>query len=229
MYIQDFFDGIYCINLRSRKDRWEECETEFARHGLSGVIRVNAVAGIPKSRKNVGTMGLDPAGANFSDRLAGCAGCLLSHLKAIRHARRSSFKKILLLEDDIQFVGGVQEKFEALASQIPDDWKMLYFGGNEKGRQTQVDNNIVRISDMLMTHAVAVNCDLFDELIGILNKMEAPVDVCYTRIQKAHPCYALYPYLAWQRSGWSDIEQRFRIYDLENVSPSLKEMLSCRI
>lgn len=229
MTFQVYFDRIYCINLKSRKDRWEECRTEFSEQGLDRVTRINGVTGIPKGFKHSGTMGLDQEDINFPKKLAGSIGCLLSHLRIIKDARKRQYKRILILEDDVQFVPQMQQRFAAILDKIPSEWTMLYFGGNEIGTPERINENVIRVSHMLMTHAVAIDCSVFDELIQMLNECRAPVDVYYAMIQKKHFCYVLYPYLAWQRAGWSDIEQRFRIYDLENLSPSLATILQCKI
>jgi len=207
MDLQSYFDQIYCINLKSREDRWEECQIEFKKHQIDGVFKFNAVSGIPKSVKVVGTLGIDKANFNFKEKLSGTVGCLLSHLKIIKDARKRKLSKILILEDDVQFVSGVQQRFAGMCGEIPDDWSLLYFGGNELGNPIKVSDNVIRISNMLMTHAIAINGNFYDELIEIIEKCEWPVDRYYAQFQSTHSCYAIYPYLAWQRAGWSDIQR----------------------
>jgi GR25 family glycosyltransferase involved in LPS biosynthesis len=228
MHLDNYFDKVYCINLRSRKDRWLMCEEEFKLHGIGPVKRIEGVEGIPAGLQGYSTMGLDPTTFSFQAKLAGRIGCLSSHLKVLTDAKRNKFKKILILEDDVQFSKDFKDAFEEGHKHIPEDWKMLYFGGNEKGKASKVNENIIRVSHMLMAHAVGVCCSVFDELIRELKKHEEPVDVTYAAMQKKFPCYSFYPYLAWQRADWSDIEQRYRIYDLENQSPYLQKMLNAQ-
>ena len=40
--LNEFFDKIFCINLDSRPDRWEECEKMFSHYNLE-VERVSAI------------------------------------------------------------------------------------------------------------------------------------------------------------------------------------------
>ena len=42
--LNQYFDKIFCINLDSRSDRWEEAQKEFIKHSLN-VERVSAIQG----------------------------------------------------------------------------------------------------------------------------------------------------------------------------------------
>ncbi|SEW17837.1 Glycosyltransferase family 25 (LPS biosynthesis protein) [Chitinophaga sp. YR573] len=226
--LNSFFDHIYCINLSSRSDRWAECLVEFDKHEIKGVERFEAIEGIPIAFNDYGTMGLEVNDNNYKVRLAGRIGCLLSHLEVIKAAKAHNYSNILILEDDVQFVDDIQNRFFDSIDGLPDDWSLLYLGGNEKGTQTEVIPGILKVSNMLMAHAIGIQSHFYDELIELLTKCELPVDVYYAFLQQKYPCYVIYPYLAWQRVGWSDIEQRFRIYDFNYRSPSLNEMLKCK-
>ena len=111
-----------------------------------------------------------------------------------------------------------------ISSKIPSEWSFLYLGGNDKNPSTANNNCFRKVDHMLMTHAVGLDINIYDKAIKTLSNYSEPVDVCYVQMQKKSQSYCLYPYLAWQRSGWSDIEQRFRIYDLDKPSPSLKQL-----
>lgn len=213
MKIEDYFDKIYCINLKNRKDRWEESQLEFENKGITSVNRFNAISAIPKDLERYGTFNLSTKEVNYKKKIAGTIGCLQSHLKVIKMAKKLKYKSILILEDDVHFCEDAQKKFSKAIDQIPPKWCLLYFGGNEKGKPMQVNQEIYQVSHMLMSHAVAIHFEIYDELIRLLEVCSKPVDEYYAMIQKKHPCYVIYPYLAWQRASWSDIEQRFRIYD----------------
>ncbi|HVI43861.1 MAG TPA: glycosyltransferase family 25 protein [Chitinophaga sp.] len=229
MTIQTYFDKVYCINIPSREDRWEESQEEFLKHGIDNVTKVEGITGIPTGLQHHETMGLNQRDINFQKKIAGTVGCLLSHLKIIKEAKAQHLSKILILEDDVQFSPQMQETFARIYNQIPLAWTLLYLGGNELSGAKQVSSNIIQVSHMLMTHAVAIHCSIYDDLIQMLEECAYPVDVYYTMIQKKHACYSIYPYIAWQRASWSDIEQRFRIYDFENMSHSLTNILQCKI
>jgi hypothetical protein len=45
MVITNFFDKTFCINLDRRRDRWEECLTEFNKYNLEDIERFTAIDG----------------------------------------------------------------------------------------------------------------------------------------------------------------------------------------
>ena len=228
MALEEYFDKIFCINLQSRKDRWNECLMEFEKHGIIGVTRFEAIVGNLICKEKHGDMGLKEEDPMYEKKLTGRLGCLNSHLSLIKLAKAENLNRILILEDDVQFANNIQKTFRSISKQIPGDWSLLYLGGNEKAHQTKITQNILKVNHMLMGHAVGINCGVYDKLIHLLSQANHPADVYYAMIQKEYQCYTIYPYLAWQRSGWSDLEQRFRIYDFENMSPSLSKMLKCK-
>jgi GR25 family glycosyltransferase involved in LPS biosynthesis len=194
-----------------------------------GVQRFEAINVLPDDTDRFGTMGLQANDPNFENKRKARIGCLLSHQEIITKSYTCGLDRILILEDDVQFVSDFAEQYKAMKSQIPSDWSLLYFGGNEMGMQEKVSENILKINHMLMTHAVGIHHTAYAPLLSLLQSSDTPVDVVYAMLQKTHPCYAFYPYLAWQRAGWSDIEMRFRIYDLENRSTSLNQVLKCKV
>lgn len=229
MSINQYFDKIYCINLKSRPDRWAESLAEFERHNIKNVQRIEGVQINPSEIIRYGNMGVRPDSQNSQSRICGRIGCLLSHLKIIKIAKQHQLSNVLILEDDIQFASNFQQLFESVISEIPNPWALLYFGGNEKGIQEQISERIRKIDYMLMAHAVGIHQSMFDILIETISYCQLPVDVYYAQFQNKFPCYTVFPYLAWQRASFSDIEQRFRIYDFMNKSDFLVQLLKGRV
>lgn len=221
MLLQEYFDKIYCVNLAERTDRWQDCLEEFKASNLDGVIRIEATKGIPEGLTHYSSLNLDPKSENFIKKLEGRVGCLISQLEVIKNARKNGFKRILLLEDDVQFVTNVQSKFNDILDQVPLQWGLLYLGGNEKGRPTKISNNIFKVSNMLMAHAVGIDESAYDDLVSLMESMELPNDFCFAHVQKKLPCYAISPFLAWQRAGWSDLELKYRLFDFNDPKPYL--------
>ena len=79
MKINSFFDKIYCINLKHRIDRWENCQSQFKKYGLD-VERFEAVNGIE----------LTPNGVN--GLLAGEVGVIRSNYNVIKDAKEKRYK-----------------------------------------------------------------------------------------------------------------------------------------
>lgn len=197
--INEYFDNIYCVNLDRRPDRWEQVKSEIDKHGLI-VERFSAVDGNPNNiEKEPGI-------------LDGEIGCTLSHYNIILDAKKRGFDKILVLEDDVVFVDDLNAKFEEFIKQLPEDWDMVYFGGNHQLPITPVNNNIFKITKTWTTHAYAIKSNLFDVVAELHRQCKKQVDVYYAEIQPKYNCYVFKPHLAWQRDGFSDIRNSHMSY-----------------
>lgn len=198
MKLNDFFDNIYCINLDKRSDRWEECLAQFEKHNLT----VERFSGIDGSMIENNTKLAD-----------GELGVLKTHIELIKDAKEKGYKSILILEDDVEFIDNLNEKFFSIKNQIPNDWIMLYLGGNHVGGCLQISQNIYKLIHSYAIHAFAINSELFDLIINGLPKYKKPVDVFYAELQPLFPSYVIRPHLAWQRVSFSDIQGGIMNYD----------------
>ena len=114
MDINNFFDRICCINLDRRRDRWEQAKNQFDHAGITNYQRFSAI-----------------------ESENGWEGCRDSHLAIIREARDREFDRVLIFEDDFQFVRGFRRRFDTALTEIQSvAWDMLYLGGNLHGPQT---------------------------------------------------------------------------------------------
>lgn len=204
--LNDYFDKIYCVNLDRRVDRWDECEKEFKKHDLN-VERFSAVDGTTVEIVN----------SPLND---GQTGCALSHLEIIKICKSKEYSNCLILEDDIQFDEELNNKLPNIMEQVPDDWDMLYFGGNHVGNNphasgslTKVNQtqNIFRTTHCFTTHSYAVKNKVYDKIISSFDGSE-PIDICISKIQSSINCYIIRPHLAWQRPSYSDVAEIFTHY-----------------
>lgn len=189
--MNNYFDHIYCINLDARVDKWDICLKEFKKHNLS-VERFTAIDG-----KNI---------INTTNLMPGEWGLLQTHISIINDAKKNNYKNILILEDDVEFMDNLNEIFNNIKNQIPDDWVMLYLGGNHVGGSLQISENVFKIFHTFTTHAFSINSELFDLIINGLPKYKKAVDVFYAELHSLFPSYVIRPHLAWQRESYSDIQ-----------------------
>ena len=189
--MNDFFSHIYCVNLDRRTDKWEGCVKQFNKYDLS-VERFSAIDG---NKIN-----------NPTDLMSGEWGLLQTHIELIKDAKNKGYKNILILEDDVEFMDDIGNIFNNIKGQIPNDWVMLYLGGNHVGGSIQISENIFRVIHTFTTHAFSINSELFDLIINGLPKYKKPVDVFYAELHSLFPSYVIRPHLAWQRESFSDIQ-----------------------
>jgi len=199
--LNDYFEKIFCINLDKRFDRWKESRNEFEKHNLQ-VERITAIDG---KIQNVNT-NLKP----------GELGCILSHLKVIKKAKKDNLKNVLILEDDVEFDKNLNQLFFEYESQLPK-WDMLYFGGNHSfnnvympkhNEPIKVSENVYKIRQIYTTHCYAIDNSLYDMIIDNVSQMRSPLDVIYSSIHSKCETYLLRPHLAWQRNDYSDIMEK---------------------
>lgn len=192
--LNDFFNKIVCINLDNREDRWKECVKLFEKHNMI-VERFPGIYGwdlnLPISGK--------------ADNYHGTMGCGLSHLFAIKYAKQLNLKNILVLEDDVDFIDDINNAFNTILEELPEDWNMLYLGANHRVAPKKVSNHLYKIDDSVAIHAIGINSNIFDEAIKALTNIDMPPDDNYTLIQKKHNVFVTKPHLAWQKTGNSSI------------------------
>ena len=218
--LNNFFDKLICINLDKRTDRLNESKRQWGDNNLQ-VERMSAVNGNPMGWKHVDEK---DAGINKIKRASwtGAAGCMASHVNIWKRAKLEGWKNVLIIEDDCDFIPDLQNKFNELIKEVPNDWDMLYFGGvhEERGGKfipTKVSENVVKCARMITTTCYAINESCYDLAI---NSVLAEEPWFYTAVdgylaaavQPKCNAYAFNPPLAWQRGSYSDIQSGYRDY-----------------
>lgn len=213
MKLNDYFDKIYCINLDRRIDRWEECQKIFSKFNLE-VERFSAIDG---NKENHGL------GYPYDNELAGA----ISHTKVIEKARELKLKNVLILEDDVDFIGDLENMFTKSINGLPQKWDGLLFGGNHVGGGIMITNNLMKVNRSYALHSYALNSKVFSETVDYMNsriqnvidngkgviKTSVAADFFMADLQRINDWYCLRPHLAWQRTGFSDIQNTIMDYD----------------
>lgn len=204
MKITDFFDKTFCINLDRRFDRWSECVAEFDKNKLVGIERFRAVDG-----KDLTEL---PKGFLTTSRLA----LVLTNMLILAKAIEENYSSILILEDDVEFTKQVVN-MKSFFDSLPEDWDMLYFGGNHNTHvgsepPTIINNKVCKLHNTFSTHCVAINAKAFKEILERLEKCDNALDVIYSELQKKLNVYSFYPMIATQRVSFSDIENKMTDY-----------------
>jgi len=199
--LNDYFEKIYCVNLDKRTDRWEESKEQFKKYNLN-VDRFSAVDGSSVEVK-------------YGSLNDGQIGCALSHIEIIKSLKSDGFKNALVLEDDVQFHEELNKHLSHIMNQVPDNWDMLYFGGNHAGNNpsslgklVKVTENIFKTTHCFTTHSYAIKNTVYDKIISCFDGT-APIDTSFSRVQPYINCYVIRPHLAWQRPSYSEIAGKF--------------------
>ena len=180
----DYFDKIFCINLDSRPDRWEQVQKEFDKVGiLDRVERFSALTG-----KTEG----GPQGKNVRGWLKwkNVDGNNLSNLSCIKYAKENNLNNVLIFEDDIYFRWWDKQRFQKIIDTLSEQqWRLFFFGGTIDRRPYNPPFH--KISDELYnihlplfgTSSYAVNSCTYD---AILNNRFFKVDWSIPDVVKHH-------------------------------------------
>jgi GR25 family glycosyltransferase involved in LPS biosynthesis len=204
MKITDLFDKTFCINLERRSDRWDECMSEFNKFGLTNINKFIAVDG--KDLPQVKSGFVTPS------RLA----LVLTNIKILEEAIENNYNSILILEDDIEFTDLVNDIGD-FYKMLPEDWDMLYFGGNHNTHMgikppIIINEKVSKLHYTFSTHCVAINKSAFVKIYDRLKKCDNALDVIYVELQNTLNVYSFYPMIATQRVSFSDIENMVTDY-----------------
>lgn len=200
--LNDYFDCIYVINLKRRPDRLEHIEKEFKKIDASYRL-IDAVDG--------NLVQVNPKVGNGWNHI-GVTGCAYSHKKVYTDALQNKYKKILVVEDDNVFSADFNKIFIEFVKQVPEDWDMLYFGGNHQVKNKSININVEKISHTYTTNCYGINTKhlpfLLEHLPENTLELKQPIDVLLTAIQQKFNCYTFKPKICWQLEDFSDIENK---------------------
>ena len=194
------FDKAWVINLKRRKDRYDNFFANF------DIDKVN-------EKWNLEVFyGVEEEPPEWFKASKGAWGCYRSHLKLLKRFQRSKYNNVIIFEDDALLVKNFMERWHVV--NVPNDWDMLYLGGQPLKPLRKVNECIYRCDNVNRTHAYAINRKCVDFLIKHLSntpfKDEFHVDSKYGEIHKDLNTYIIIPRLIGQRSGVSDVNGKMQ-------------------
>jgi glycosyl transferase, family 25 len=117
MRLTEYFQQLYIINLRERADRRREMAEQL--HGIGLTFESPGVSLFEATR---------PSSAEAFPSL-GAHGAFQSHLRVLRDARARNFQRILVLEDDLNFVPEFPERIPAVLDALQKKNWSIFYGG----------------------------------------------------------------------------------------------------
>lgn len=174
------------INLAKRADRWEAVQLEVQKFGIIDYERFDAIEG--------GYMGFNRS----------------------VHKALEGESELLLLEDDCVFDATMETMFLA-KSELPDDWDLMYLGANLKSKVNQYSEHLYTLTDAWTSHAILYSdkgakwCyENFDPEEGAIYD-----EWLRTIAQRRLKCFVMFPMIAFQADGWSDIWGANAVYGIQ--------------
>jgi GR25 family glycosyltransferase involved in LPS biosynthesis len=211
--LNNYVDKVFLINLPHRSDRLYQFDLIAKKFKINYEV-FEAIDGkklidddFSYEGKKVGQP------YNNLNYFKGCVGCLLSHLGVLKKSRIFNYERVLILEDDCEFVEDFNKKIDKFFNSVSEDWDMLYLGGSMPN-MTQNFESYSKVSSILTTHSYIVHRRIYDLLISnfIENVFTKEADSCYVDIHPKINTYVSMPFLTFQSSGYSDIAIEHRDY-----------------
>jgi hypothetical protein len=199
-----FFERIYVINLMRRPDRSEQffqgLPPDWPFRKIEHTFAVDGVRVQPPPQWKQG----GPAW-----------GCYRSHLRIIEDCLNYDIKSVLIFEDDAIFPKEFTKDVTTFLSEVPEDWEMLYLGGQHlyenKHPPKQISPNVFQPYNVNRTHAYALNGRMLEIVYKHLLRRDwmdgHHIDHHYGRLlqRRENKIYCPPQWLVGQREGKSDI------------------------
>lgn len=212
MHVLGYFQQIYVINLTHRDDRRREMAEQLSEIGLNyqsaGVQLFRAVR--PESPDEFPSIG--------------ARGCFLSHLRVLRDASNRQFERVLIFEDDLNFVSDFSVRIGTVVAALErQDWSVFYGGyALAVPLESKSPGALVHAVPSLgiqTSHFIGLRGQAICDAVGYLESLlERPggdprggpmhVDGAYNWFRKAFPqmlTLLATPQLGYQRRSRSDI------------------------
>ncbi len=228
--ITEFFDQIYIINLIERKDRYRESGRQLKGIGIR--LPNNKVTFFPAIRPD--------EAAGFPS--IGARGCFLSHLGVLDDAIKRGFTRILVCEDDLNFVRDFNHRIDRVVKTLAAvPWALFYGGyrtGNIDDRSDSLEVVAVPAMQPIETaHFLALQgASIVSASLYLRAMLDRPpgdpsggpmhVDGAYSWFRKDNPEFKTLiadPELRYQRSSRSDIYK----VDWYDRLPFISEIVGC--
>jgi hypothetical protein len=201
------FDEVHCINLDRRPDRWERfCGQIPTDWPFAKIQRFPAIDGRQVSPPSWWKAG------------AGAWGCYRSHLTLIEQAINRGARSVLLFEDDAIFDRDFTSKCLTFLKSLPDDWGMIYLGGQhlkvKDVAPVRINDQVFRPFNVNRTHAYALRgrtlIDVYQHLCRTDWHRNHHIDHHLGLFHQAgqYPVYCPVEWLVGQAAGQSNISGR---------------------
>ena len=186
MRINDYFSKVILINLDRRKDRLEKISTQLDNLGIT-FERFSAIDGKE--------LGISPIAAGT-----------MSHQKVLEANPES---RILVLEDDAEFVDGFNEKFAETIQHLPSDTDIFYLGALLPKHTGKVENigNKYWFKQIMSTgsHAYSIHPAKVKYFAEKLKGYEWYIDIGLREFAKEYKAVIAQPNLVIQYPSYSDL------------------------
>lgn len=138
----------------------------------------------------------------------GIFGCHDSHLRLIDKIKNEKYNYYLIFEDDVEVCDNFIDNLESVINKLPEDWELLFLGGWNVGDKKTYCDNIDIAEKVYCMHAYIFKSNIVDKLYKKYSSRKYKVDVLLAELLPELKAYICNPTIAWQKPGFSNIENK---------------------
>ena len=170
------WDNIFIINLKRRIDRKKTMVNQLKSQKITKYEFIDAVDGIEPEISN---KFLELKNNHKTSIVSsGHFACLLSHIKAIEEAKTRGYLNIMILEDDVVLCDNFINQLNKI--NVPS-YDILYLGGIINKKKIFFSHWASNSKSILGAYGYILSSNLFDYVLGELNKLTDYVDLFYMK------------------------------------------------
>ena len=184
-------DKVFYINLENRTDRKLEIETELYNYGIVDYERFNAI----------------------KHEAIGLVGCARSHVEVLKLAKEREYKRVLIFEDDFQFIISNEEFYNCMQKIEDIEFDVCLLSYNLfKSEELPETPFLKKVIDAETASGYIINQHYYDKLINQFS-YGIPLleqtnyhwlyanDVVWKELQKIDTWYCFNPKIGIQRAN----------------------------
>lgn len=207
-----YFDKVFIINLPSRVDRRREMTRELKRVGLR--IDCPLITLFPAIR---------PSDCGAFESI-GARGAFMSHLAVLRLALKEKYERILILEDDVNFIENFTAHMQRTSQCLSEKTWQIFYGSYQLVKPDALTPGtpcIEPAEGVMLAHFIAFQCRAISMAVAFLETLltrpagdprggPMHVDGAYSWLRRLNPSLTTrlaVPQLGHQRSSRSDIHK----------------------
>lgn len=165
----------------------------------------------------------------------GARGCYASHMGVLRLAVARGHSQVIVLEDDLNFIGDIQRHWQDMLARLAgQNWSMLY-PGHTLGDLASPLTALAPGTGVMCTHFLAFRGPAIAFALKKLEEIDRRppghsdggpmhVDGAYSTIRQQNPAFVTYAYtpsLGFQRPSRSDIAEPKWFDRFEALTPAM--------
>lgn len=122
------------------------------------------------------------------------------HIKCLENALNNNYNRILICEDDVNFVENFTEKFKIFISDVGEDWPFLLLGNQFWAtrylQREKIKDNVYKFIWGTGSHCQAINKSVMLDTYQYIKLYLRPIDYCYYDLFNRYTCYCPEEFLA---------------------------------